>query len=388
MPFKIVRNDITRCRTDAIVNAANSRLIAGGGVDGAIHRAAGPRLQKALNQFDGCRPGQVVVTPGFDLPVRYIIHTVGPRWFGGIHHEAKTLAECYRNSLHKAEELGCESISFPLISTGVYGYPKKEAMEIAVREIEDFLQNSDMQVDLIVLDTNITFLPKKLIRSITSYISEREAQALEHNARVHRNTEDWSRGLESDSIDSGLTGSPVLSSQSIQGNQQKAAPQSAKREAPAPSVRPEAHFFMDDSEEPDFAPDEPFWSSWSESEEPSLEKILSQKESGFSEYLLQLIDKKGMSDTACYRKANIDRKLFSKIRSNPDYHPKKGTVLSFALALELNLEETKDLLARAGYALSPSSKSDLIVEYFIQHGQPDVIAIDQALQYFGQPSLA
>lgn len=382
MPLKIVRNDITRCRTDAIVNAANSRLIAGGGVDGAIHRAASPRLQEALNQFDGCRPGQVVVTPGFELPVKYIIHTVGPRWFGGIRHEARTLAECYRSSLRKAEELGCESISFPLISTGVYGYPKKEALEIAVHEIEDFLQNSDMQVDLIVLDTNVTFLPKKLLRSLVAYISEREAQELEQCSQNRRELAGWSRRMESDSIDSGFMGSP------LKNNEQNAAPQSAKPEAPSSSVLSRCDFPVMDSEEPEFTPDESIYPFWSESEEPSLEKILSQKKSGFSEYLLQLIDKKGMTDTACYRKANIDRKLFSKIRSNPDYHPKKGTVLSFALALELNLEETKDLLARAGYALSPSSKSDLIVEYFIQHGQPDVIAIDQALQYFGQPSLA
>ncbi len=320
MPLEIVRNDITKMNVDAIVNAANESLLGGGGVDGAIHRAAGPQLLARCRTLGGCKTGSAKVTPGYRLPARYVIHTVGPIWQGGHQGEQILLQSCYRTSLALAKAQGCESVAFPLISAGVYGYPKDQAIRVAIDTITEFLAENDMKVYLVIFDRSAFQISSKLFSDIQEYIDD-------HYAALHEDR-------------------PSYRLQRME----MAAPMMASRPL-------------------------------------SLEDALQQIDESFSEMLLRKIDEKGMTDSQCYKKANIDRKLFSKIRSSKAYKPSKPTVLAFSIALELSLSETKDMLQKAGFALSHASKFDIIVEFFIQRGQYDIFTINEALFAFDQSLL-
>ena len=283
MPIQIVRNDITKMNCDAIVNAANQTLLGGGGVDGAIHRAAGSELLAECKTLGGCHTGEAKITGAYRLPCKYVIHTVGPVWRGGGHHEEERLISCYRNSLKLAEEYHCESVAFPLISAGAYGYPKEQALQIAVSEICKFLIHHD------------------IMRLFTYLFDDEFAEPmLDRTASL------------------------------------------------------------------------------------SLSEAIGQIDESFSEMLMRKIDEKGMTDVQCYKKANVDRKLFSKIRSNPQYKPRKTTAAAFAVALELPFDEAKDLLSKAGYSLTHSNKFDIIIEYFIKKGEYDIFTINEALFEFDQ----
>lgn len=345
MPFEIVRNDITKMKVDAIVNAANPSLLGGGGVDGAIHRAAGPQLLEACRGLGGCRTGEAKITAGYRLPARYVIHTVGPVWHGGVHGERELLADCYRHSLALALENGCETVAFPMISAGAYGYPKDQAMEVAVEAISHFLLAHDMTVYLVVFGHTEFITGKKLFRDVQEYIDD--VYAAGHVAKNVENSREmlWRRD----------EGAALALDYSLAQAQRDADREEA---APVPAAP---------------APD------W--------ERMLKNADEGFSEALLRLIDEKGMTDAQCYKKANVDRKLFSKIRSNPAYRPSKPTVFAFSVALELSLPETKNLLRKAGFALSHSSKFDIILEYFIKTRHYDVYEINEVLFQFDMPLL-
>lgn len=326
MPLQIVRNDITKMTTDAIVNAANSSLKMGGGVCGAIFRAAGPKqLQEACGRVGHCAVGEAVHTNGFELESKYIIHTVGPVWEGGGRNEEMLLRNCYRNSLELAIELGCESIAFPLISTGIFGYPKETALRVATEEIDEFLNEHDMDVYLVVLDKQSFGISQKLYASIETFIEEQEAAVLEERAVRYRDH----RPLEI----------PMYE--------------------PKETLEPQA----------------------------SLEELLEDLDESFSQRLFRFIDDRGMTDAETYKKANLDKKLFSKIRNSPGYTPKKKTILAFAVALELDLDETEELLGTAGYRLSNSHKFDLIVRYFIEREQYNIFEINEALFAFDEALL-
>lgn len=321
MPLEIVRNDISKMKVDAIVNAANTQLKLGGGVCGAIFEAAGSeKLQKACNIIGHCPVGEAVITDGFELPAKYIIHTPGPVWNGGNHHEAEQLKASYINSLEHAKKNEFESIAFPLISTGIYGYPKEEALQVAVSAISQFLMSSDMHVYLVVFDKKSFGLSKQLFTSINEFIDENYVEELE--IHFHRLREE----------------------------------QLVFNEAPFESM-------------------------------DSLVEIVEDLDETFSQRLLRLIDEKNMTDVETYKRANIDRRLFSKIRSDDDYMPKKKTVIAFAIALELDVNETNDLLSTAGYTLSRSSKFDVIIEYFIKERSYNIHQINEALFSFDQPLL-
>lgn len=356
MPFEMVRNDITQMNVDAIVNAANRSLLGGGGVDGAIHRAAGPELLEECRTLGGCETGEAKITKGYRLPARYVIHTVGPIWHGGSNGEKELLASCYRHSLELAAENGCESVAFPMISTGAYGYPKGEALSVAVDEITRFLLDHDMTVYLVVFGRESLLTGRKLFRDIQEYIDDIYAETRirrrrrEENARETLWQTDEKAALDLD----------MAISQSIFED-------ACKTEAPRQPL-PDALA----------APC---------SAAPDWEEMLKKTDEGFSQALLRLIDEKGWTDAQCYKKANVDRKLFSKIRTNPAYQPSKPTVLAFAVALELSLPETKKLLKKAGFSLTRSNRFDIILEYFISRRKYNVFEINEVLFEFDQPLL-
>jgi len=319
--------------TDVIVNAANSKLLMGGGVCGAIFRAAGEKeLQKECEQIKHCPVGQAVITKAYNLKAKYIIHTVGPIYKDGNSDEAKFLKSAYETSLKLAKDYNLKSIAFPLISSGIYGYPKKEALNIAVSTIKEFLADNDMDIYLVVFDRKAVHLSEGLYEGIQHYIDD------------FYEDEDYR-----------LRDTDLLKIEEI--------------------YQDDCDFQEVIYETKDF-------------NKRSLESILDNIDESFSQMLLRLIDEKGKTDVEVYKKANMDRKLFSKIRSNKDYNPKKSTALSLAIGLELSLDETKDLLSKAGYTLSPSHKFDLIVEYFIKNKNYDIFIINEALFSFEQPLLA
>ena len=333
MPLQIIRNDITKMSVDAIVNAANTSLLGGGGVDGCIHRAAGPELLAECSTLHGCETGGAKITKGYRLPCKYVIHAVGPRWRDGKHREQELLESCYRTSLNLAKENGCQSVAFPLISSGIYGYPKDQALKVAVDTISTFLLENEMMVYIVIFDRKAYQISGKLFADIAAYIDDRYVE--EHTDR----RAEQRRRLEA------------------------LAEESYFEAALAPM------------------PPETICESYSGQ---SLEEALGQMDESFSEMLLRKIDESGMTDAQCYKKANIDRKLFSKIRSDKFYKPSKPTVLAFALALELPLAQMQEMLGKAGFTLSHSSKFDIIVEYFVERGNCNVYEINEALFAFDQ----
>ena len=339
MPLEIVRNDITKMKVDAIVNAANESLLGGGGVDGAIHRAAGAGLLAECRTLGGFKTGKAKITGGYNLPAKYVIHTVGPIYDDGTHGEKTLLESCYRESLALAKEYQCETVAFPLISSGVYGYPKDQALKVAIDIISAFLLENEMTVYIVIFDTAAYKISEKLFSDIAEYIDDNYVD--EHT--------DYSR-------------------ERIRMN---ALPPMAPRKRRKKS---------DD----DFLE---MCDSKAMLAEDDLDAKLRQIDESFSQMLLRKIDEKGMTDAECYKKANIDRKLFSKIRSDVNYKPSKPTALAFAISLELSLAETEDMLRKAGFALSHSNKFDIIIEYFISKGNYNIFVINEALFAFDQSLL-
>lgn len=327
MPFEIVRNDIVNMKVDAIVNTANPRPVIGAGTDKAVHDKAGARLLLARKEIGDIAIGTSKITPAFDLNARYVIHTAGPIWRDGKSREEALLASCFKNSLRLAKEKECESIAFPLISTGSYGFPKPIALQIAVREISAFLLENEMQVYLVVFEKQSFELSEKLFKSISSYI---DANYVSDKMNLEYGTSKLRRFDYEEML-----------------------------------LRESSYKII--------------------SKKPNLDGMLNNLDKGFSETLLDLIDRTGKKDSEIYKKANVDRKLFSKIRNNADYRPSKATAIAFAIALELSMDETDDLLARAGIVLSQSNKFDVIVRYFIENKKYDIFELNSVLFEFDQP---
>ena len=337
MPLKIVRNDITKMKVDAIVNAANESLLGGGGVDGAIHHAAGAGLLAECRTLGGCKTGKAKITGGYNLPAKHVIHTVGPIYEDGKHGEKALLESCYRESLALAKEYNCETVAFPLISSGVYGYPKDQALKVAIDVISDFLLENEMTVYIVIFDKAAYKISEKLFSDIAEYIDDNYVD--EHT--------DYRR-------------------------------ESIRMNAPMVPCAKRKKADIDFLEICDCK---------AMVAEDDLDAKLKQIDESFSQMLLRKIDEKGMTDAECYKKANIDRKLFSKIRSDVHYKPSKPTALAFAISLELSLAETEDMLRKAGFALSHSNKFDIIIEYFISRGNYNIFEINEALFAFDQSLL-
>ena len=350
MPLKIVRQDITKMATDAIVNPSNTSLVPGGGTDSAIHLAAGKKLLEACRKLGGCKPCEAEITKGYELPCRYVIHTAGPVWQGGGFNEESELARCYESCLKKAVEYKCKTVAFPLISSGSLGFPKDRVLRIASETIKSFLNENELEVFIAVFDDTSFSISEKLFNDVKSYIDSRYASfSAEYFGRTS--------AILSDTV----AGMPMP-----KGRRQKnAAPHFAE---PATASESHAYACM-----PDEAAD--------------IDELVKMTDESFSQMLLRKIDEKGIKDSECYKKANIDRKLFSKIRGNITYKPRKTTVLAFAVALELTLEETKEMLMKAGYALTHADKGDIIVEYFIMHRIYDIFEINEVLFKYDQSLL-
>ena len=324
MPLTIIRDDITHIRTDAIVCPTDSTFSGIGGTDRAIHRAGGSALDEACRALGHAFPGEARITPGFRLPCRYVIHTVGPVWHGGTSGETAVLAQCYRSALALALQAECETVACPLLAAGSLGFPRETALQTAVQTISAFLSDCDLTVFLVVFDRNSFQIGQSIYGDIAAYIDDHYAAAQPEN-RLFQHSK------------------AVLHTSVLQSEPDCQAPCS-----------------------------------------DALHDALGQLDEGFSEFLLRKIAESGMTDAACYKKANIDRKLFSKIRNDKGYQPSKQTAIAFGLALELPLPELKELLARAGFALSHASKFDIIIEYFVSRGQYNVFEINEALFAFDQ----
>ena len=377
MAFRIIRNDITKVSADAIVNTANPRPRYVSGTDYAIYMAAGAdELLEERQKIGNIEIGQAAVTPAFALSAKYIIHTVGPAWIDGEHGEREAVRSCYENSLCLAKELGCESIAFPLIATGVYGFPKADALQIAVSVFSEFLSDTDMEIILVVFDEDSFVLSGKIFSGVNEFIDE--------NYVSEKMDSEYSFGASA----AAFTVGSVIPDDRRRGRRLfKDAFHRSGRKDSAKSASIKAD--IEDDEEYDAEPlmEAPMAMASADRAGRSLNDLLDNVSETWQESLLRLIDEKGYTDTEVYKRANVDRKLFSKIRSNSQYQPKKITAVAFALALKLNLDETKDLLGRAGYALSPSSKFDLIIEYFIEQEVYDTYTINLALFEHKQPLL-
>ncbi len=350
MPFKIIRNDITRMQVDVIVNTANEQPVYSAGTDKAVYLAAGAeRLLEERRKIGVLAEGEVAITPGFDLPAKYIIHAVSPFYQGDEEEAEAKLRSCYRKSLCLAEETGCRSIAFPLIATGSYGYPKEEGMRIALDEINAFLLSHEMMVYLVIFDEAATGLGRKLYPDLEAYIDVHYVEEKED--------EEYREVLEERSL---CISAPI---ESVSYERRIHLPKTSKTMVNA-------------------LPEEDY-DSFIEESESAIKERLDHLSDTFQEYLMYLIETKGLTNADVYKRALLTKQLFSKIKLNPDYHPDKSTAMRLCIGVMLNLDETRDLLARAGYALSPCEKRDVIFSYFIEKGVYDMIEIDIALEEHG-----
>ncbi|MCQ2497357.1 MAG: macro domain-containing protein [Lachnospiraceae bacterium] len=446
MSFKIVRNDITKMNTEAIVNTASATANVGPGCDSAIHAAAGfDKLLSYRMQYFGYVPeGEVFITPGFKLKAKYIIHAVSPQFTGGNNGEEEKLRSCYRKSLKIAKENGIRSIAFPLIATGGFAYPKEEGMRIAVDEINAFLLENDMDIFLVVFDTKSTLLGEKLYPALEAYI--------DHNYVKDKREEEYGdahfnsvRPTDA-SYDRYMESARQLERRTMPNYSMPSPQATPPCPAPAPQVPTPYHGAMPPCPAPDRIPmpiQEPGCQNFQSSgpgapgpefhrvpaeeqkkpffggsifkkktsqrdigdalqytdnaiqpmQEEALEEIevleqklnerLKHRSDTYSQYLLYLIQSKGLDNADVYKKAVVDKKTFSKIKNNPDYHPKKLTALCLCVGARLNLDETRDLLARAGYALSPCDMTDIIFSFFIEQKHFDILDIAIQLEEHG-----
>lgn len=381
MPFSIVRDDISRVHADVLVNAANVRLAPGGGVCGALFSAAGfDEMRAACEAIGGCATGDAVATPAFNLPARWCVHAVGPIWRGGRAHEEELLRRCYRSAFARAVELGARSVAFPLISAGIYGFPVERALAIVREEVAVFLKHHDeIELTLVVFERAVVQMGNALVEQVQEYIDD---EYVDSSSFMRRDTGELERELRWTEDAS----APL----SVEMAEPVALPEYL-REDDAPTVMPSASrpFVASSIRMPGGAmPDAPMPGAPSRAGttlDAEIAQLVATLDAPFSTTLLALIDARGMTDAEVYHRANISRQLFSKIRGNESYRPSKQTVVALAIALELDMSATQDLLARAGFTLSKSSKFDVIVRFFIERGIYDLFQLNEVLFAYDLP---
>ena len=338
MPFEIVRNDVTKMQVDAIVNTANPDPIVGAGTDEAVHREAGPRLLAARKEIGSIEPGDAAATPGFNLPASYVLHAVSPAWIDGSHGELALLRKTYDAALELAVSLQCKSVAFPLLAAGSYGFPHDRALAVAIQAFTDFLLTHDMNIYLVVFNGEAFALAGSLFHDLKSYIDDRYVSDYAEKAQITPRPRERRKWLPHSNLSASL------------------APQSMQMAIPEEAA-------------------------------DSLEDYLRNRESTFTEYLLDLLNERGEKDSLVYHRAGISRQLFNKIINKKNYQPTKNTAIQLAIGLQLDLPGTQKLLGKAGYALTRSSKADLVVQYYIERGIYSVVAINTALYDCGLPLL-
>ena len=331
MPLQIIRQDITKMPVDAIVNTTNQEMVGYSGVDLAIHTIAGPELDAECAKLAPLGLGQAKLSGAYRLPCKYVIHTSGPVWHGGLCGESILLRSCYIESLKLAVKRGCRSVAFPLISSGVYGYPKDQVLKFAIQTIAEFLLDHDLTVYICVFDRESYTFSQKLFHDIQSFIDDEYVEEQDEDLNDR---------------------SAVTKDCELTEHCQRIAL----------DVMPSAV-------------------------SQSLRAYLEQRDRSFREMLFDLIDERGLTDVECYKRANVDKRTFSKIKSNKSYRPSKQTVIAFAISLRLDLETTQELLATVGFTLSRSNVFDKIIRYFIHNGNYDIFEINEALFEFDQMPL-
>lgn len=332
MPLQIIRQDITNMQVDAIVNTTNEEMVGYSGVDLAVHTLAGKGLDEECRKIAPLNLGQAKITGGYNLSCKYVIHTSGPQWRGGLTGESIILRSCYMESLKLAVKYGCESVAFPLISSGVYQYPKDQVLKFAIQTIAEFLLENELDVYLCVYDKDSYSFSQRLFKDIKAVIDD---------GYVEERVEAYYDALE-------LRRTPLRNARIEERRKPKLLECSPARDR-------------------------------------SLDEYMMSMDKPFAEKLFDLIDKRGMTDVECYKRANVNRRTFSKIRANAKtYKPSKQTAVAFAIALRLNLDETQDLLASAGMTLSRSVTFDKIIRYFIHKEIYDIFVINEALFEFDQ----
>jgi len=349
MPLQIIRQDITKMQVDAIVNTTNEAMVGYSGVDLAVHEGAGPELDAECARLAPLGLGQAKITKGYNLDAQYIIHTSGPTWRGGLEGESIILKSCYIESLKLAVAHGCNSVAFPLISSGAYGYPKDQVLKFAIQTITGFLLEHEITVYICVFDRTSYEFSKKLFTEISEIIDNKYVDEHDENCTAELKKFNFST-----------------------------LPYCEERVC---------EDFDDIHKIDDFYPkmSESRHVQTSSVSNKTLREYMKSMDKSFAYKLFDLIDERGMTDVECYKKANIDKKTFSKIKCNPDtYRPSKQTAVAFAIALKLNLDETQDLLASAGLTLSRSFAFDKIIRYFIQKEVYDIFEINEALFEFDQ----
>lgn len=335
MPLQIIRQDITKMKVDAIVNTTNEKMIGYSGVDLAVHTIAGPELDVECSKIAPLGLGQAKITNAYKLPCKYVIHTSGPIWQGGLSGESDFLRSCYVESLKLAVENKCRSIAFPLISSGMYGFPKDQVLKFAVQTITEFLFDHELMVYVCVFDKESYSFSQKLFNDIQEFIDD---EYVDENDEAF----EWSTDEIDGCFECSRACEPI---------------------PPAKALREE---------------------TFDKASNKSLEDYLKQMDRSFQEMLFDLIDESGMSDVECYKKANVDKRTFSKIKSNKNYRPSKQTIIAFAISLQLDMDQTQELLATVGFTLSRSNVFDNIIRFFIHNGNYDIYEINQALFEFDQ----
>ena len=350
MPLKIIRQDITKIKCDAIVNPTNVKMLPSGGVDAAIHKAAGKELRKYCKNIGECPVGQARITPAFDLSCKYVIHTVGPKWQGGDRGERMLLRACYTECMKLAAANGCNSVAFPLISSGLYGYPKDRVIREAAEVISEFLSDCEMEIYIVVFDKESYSISKELYTEVQTFVDNFYTESRFFGIERYRNRE---VSFEAERIQASLSST-------------------AFDEGIDSVIFKESAICEPDT---DFAG-------------KSLEDMLSNMDKGFADTLFYYIDKKGISDVEAYKRSNVGKKTFSKIKCNKDYKPSKITAISFAIGLRLNIDEARHLLGTVGMCLSRSNKFDVIIEYFITSGKYEsIFEVNEVLYQFDQSLL-
>ena len=358
MPFQIIRNDITKVKADAIVNTANPEPIYAAGTDSAIYHAAGEKLlleqRKKIGRIE---PGEVAVTSAFCLKAKHIIHTVGPAWIDGKHGEFDILRSCYEKSLTKAAELGCKSIAFPLIATGVYGFPKAEALTIATNEIRSFLmrEDTDMTVKLVIFDDSAFILSRNIFSEVESFIDDeqiKEAHRKEYEnegyGRYSREDERYGRSryriqeMELQHITRNIG----------KDNKDRKTEKEETREFHAEDYKKDA-----------------------------------SEELSFQTHLIKLLNEKDIDNVTAYKRSNISKGAFSKILCGDTKKPLKKTVLQLCIGLHLDLHEAQELLASADFGFNQYSKRDKLVIKFILEENYNIDKINDILFICDQPLL-